>query len=600
MTRVGFLLTIMSSIMRDSHQQHSWGYQLWFTLMGTCPFCLVSTLEGDTICFSCGRVISGASGMVSRERGEFQRGSTTGARRGLAPRQKSKPRMRRRGKKSSRLYQIMTISIIAFAMTSADAKEFLMGQWAEFQDAIGDAIGPEFSYPREAEYTLVRSVSLWNNGSVNAELVEAVAIPQDVYDYELGAGLSVNGELREKVLIQEIKSVTVLIDGESINVPLNGATISYENAQTTAQGSKIWWPQTDPDATSSDENKVCLHGPCVRFNTIIPPGQQTSTCKFTDAMTGVAKDTMCHKRVDFVVTMKSKSYTWWNSATISSLVEGKQWGVNAEKSGTFADIPNRESGIRSNTFLQSQKWYDRGGNDYAIDGTGAAPHVIQASSNVMANLPADKKENVYAYARAAFDYMADSSSPGFVRYPSAQELVTMGGTPRSGQQCLADGIGDCDEQSNAYMSIMRVKNVPTWYAFGALTGTFERWEGHGWAYIMIPMSEEYCNSVNIPINSCYIEGPVDVVNRKWLTHTPTEYIDWIEEAGSGNKGERVNGYYTVGQGCGTANNEPKLCTEQSPGSELNRQRNFFTEGSPVISGTWTSKYSSEDLGASST
>ena len=54
----------------------------------------------------------------------------------------------------------MTISIIAFAMTSADAKEFLMGQWAEFQDAIGDAIGPEFSYPREAEYTLVRSLSL--------------------------------------------------------------------------------------------------------------------------------------------------------------------------------------------------------------------------------------------------------------------------------------------------------------------------------------------------------------------------------------------------------------------------------------------------------
>ena len=36
---------------------------------------------------------------------------------------------------------------------------------------------------------------------------------------------------------------------------------------------------------------------------------------------------------------------------------------------------------------------------------------------------------------------------------------------------------------------MRVKNVPTWYA-GALTGTFERWEGHGWAYIMIPMSKD--------------------------------------------------------------------------------------------------------------
>ena len=65
------------------------------------------------------------------------------------------------------------------------------------------------------------------------------------------------------------------------------------------------------------------------------------------------------------------------------------------------------------------KWYDRGGFDgvdYAIDGTGAAPHVIQASSNVLANLPADKRENVYAYARATFDYLADRSSPGYIPY----------------------------------------------------------------------------------------------------------------------------------------------------------------------------------------
>ena len=43
-------------------------------------------------------------------------------------------------------------------------------------------------------------------------------------------------------------------------------------------------------------------------------------------------------------------------------------GINAEKSGTFADIPNRESGIRSNTFPTIPKWCNRGGNDYAIMG----------------------------------------------------------------------------------------------------------------------------------------------------------------------------------------------------------------------------------------
>ena len=37
---------------------------------------------------------------------------------------------------------------------------------------------------------------------------------------------------------------------------------------------------------------------------------------------------------------------------------------------------------------------------------------------------------------------------------------------------------DCDEQSNAFMSIMRVKGIPTWYVFGALTDPqFNEWEG---------------------------------------------------------------------------------------------------------------------------
>ena len=39
--------------------------------MGACPFCRAQTLPGDSICYSCGRVISGASGMNQRVRGEF-------------------------------------------------------------------------------------------------------------------------------------------------------------------------------------------------------------------------------------------------------------------------------------------------------------------------------------------------------------------------------------------------------------------------------------------------------------------------------------------------------------------------------------------------
>ena len=55
--------------------------------MGTCPFCRAQTLPGDSICYSCGRVITGASGMDSRVKGEFMRSPTRKAKRGMAPRQ---------------------------------------------------------------------------------------------------------------------------------------------------------------------------------------------------------------------------------------------------------------------------------------------------------------------------------------------------------------------------------------------------------------------------------------------------------------------------------------------------------------------------------
>ena len=69
--------------------------------MGTCPFCRAQTLPGDSICYSCGRVISGASGMDARVKGEFMRSSTRKARRGQAPRHSmAKGQTMRRGRKN--------------------------------------------------------------------------------------------------------------------------------------------------------------------------------------------------------------------------------------------------------------------------------------------------------------------------------------------------------------------------------------------------------------------------------------------------------------------------------------------------------------------
>ena len=58
------------------------------------------------------------------------------------------------------------------------------------------------------------------------------------------------------------------------------------------------------------------------------------------------------------------------------------------------------------------------------------------------------------------------------------------------------------------------------------------------------MSDEWCQDRNIALDTCFVEGSVDVVNNKWLLHTPTAYIDWIEEADS--TGNLINNYYKPG------------------------------------------------------
>ena len=124
-----------------------------------------------------------------------------------------------------------------------------------------------------------------------------------------------------------------------------------------------------------------------------------------------------------------------------------------------------------------------------------------------------------------------------VRYDTEADAIA-----RSGPTCLADGLGDCDEQTNAYLSILRAKGIPGWYVFGALTdSTYSQWEAHAWGMILLPMSDEWCDEQGIQLDSCFIEAAVDVVNNKWLLHTPTAYIDWIELYDT--SGEKVNSYY---------------------------------------------------------
>ena len=516
--------------------------------MGTCPFCRAQTIAGDSICYSCGRVITGTGGMDSRAKGEYMRGSTRMATKGVAPRFSSAKPKRMRKKKQSRIYQLAMLGLIAFVFLSPDAREFVLSKWAEAQDYAKAGLAPHQVYPLEADYTMVRSIELWNNGSQEGRLLEAIPVPVNVSSNENGpvSFAYEDGTSIEKQQIQTIKSIKLRIDGETIDIP-HGAVPqkSRENAYITLLGNEVWWPAK---GTGDD---LCKHGPCVRVHYTVPPSQ--------------------YARFDFQVSLSSTTHTWWHSTRMDGKIEGKAEGISVDRSGTFQDVDNRGAGTRGTLFASTLNWYDRNPNgaaNWAIDGRiASAPTIAQTAAAIEASLPSNLKNNAYAFARATFDWLNDN-------VPYDINAPTMA---RSGEQCLDDGIGDCDEQSNAFMSIMRIKGLPAWYVFGALSDSnFNVWQGHAWAYVMLPLSDEYCEANNIILHTCYVEGVVDVVNHKWLTHTPTAYIDWIEQAPSTN----VDGYYSGG----------------SMSSNLARLRSFATQGNAEITGgTWNNKWLEESF-----
>ena len=489
--------------------------------------------------------------MDYRVRGDFSRQPTRKAMRGTGPTRKFKSGGTKRAgrKKRSRINQLGLLALIAFIFFTPDAKQFVLAKWAEIEEYVMEGLAPHQVYPLEAEYTVVRTVDLWNNGSDVGHLEESIPLPIDVSSKESGdvAIARIDNTEVEKSIIQEILSHQIIVDGEVINIPLEGKpTKSKANAVVTAKGTQIWWP----GIVNQNNDDMCSHGACIRVSTDVEPGS--------------------HKKVDFSVTLKSSSHTWWQSTRVDGKIEGKSEGISLDRSGTFEDVKYRGEGVLSTNFASQKYWYERGQENWAIDARQQkAPTVFETALNIEASLPSNLKDNAYAYARATFDWLNDNI-PYDTNAPA---------TARSGEQCLDDGMGDCDEQSNAFMSIMRIKDIPAYYVFGALADPqFASWEGHAWAYVMLPMSDEWCEDNNIILETCYVEGAVDVVNRKWLVHTPTVYIDWIEQYSQ--DGSIVNNYYSGGS---------------MTGEDFTRKRSFHTEEYSVSGGTWNNKWLGEDL-----
>ena len=270
----------------------------------------------------------------------------------------------------------------------------------------------------------------------------------------------------------------------------------------------MWWP-----GTSGTGNDFCTGGPCVKVKVNLGPSERTT--------------------FEYLVTISSKSFTWWSdSDDVDPRIPGFTTGILEDNSGTFDDLANRGGGERTDDFT-AIRWYNKNRPDYAIDATAA--NVIAAVSTIDSNLP-ENNQNAFTFARAAFDYVREN-----IEYYTEEGS---GSAALSGPACLAAGQGDCDEQTNAFLSLLRAKGIPGWYVFGILSSqSYTKWEAHAWGYIQLPMSTEWCNENNIELDSCYVEASIDVTNNKWLLHTASALIDWIEQPDPNRDGTYINAYY---------------------------------------------------------
>ena len=488
--------------------------------MGSCPYCGATTLDGDTICYSCGRVLANSAIMEHRIHLQKDRHNNVNAyrmtstphRRGIVQTDRGRNKNILKGRKN-RFRSLIMLGLVAFIMLSPQAREMTMGKISEVQEFIMNPTSGYLVYDIEADYTLNRIVTLENSDNDFSEyFIETLPISPDIYALENSNAMYTYTDGTPDQPNQKIQDVTAIelrIDGQSINIPLENAAIkSKAEAIITSNGHEVWWP-----GTSGTGNDFCTGGPCVKVKVNLGPNQRTT--------------------FEYLVTVSSKSFTWWSdSDDVDPRIPGFTTGILEDNSGTFDDLANRGGGEREDDFT-AVRWYNKNRPDYAIDATAA--NVIAAVSAIDSNLPEDN-QNAFTFARAAFDYIREN-----IEYYTEEGS---GSSALSGPACLAAGQGDCDEQTNAFLSLLRAKGIPGWYVFGILSSqSYTKWEAHAWGYIQLPMSTEWCNENNIELDSCYVEASIDVTNNKWLLHTASALIDWIEQPDPNRDGTYINAYY---------------------------------------------------------
>ncbi len=441
------------------------------------------------------------------------------ARRGAPPglnvrRVGGKTNRRRDRKAKSNIRTMVLVVAIAFLFLFTPAQERISNQLEKWLDTLMEEFGPAREYPVHASFTVERSIHL-NNPTSNPSISFSYELPiptmRTNFGFsELGFEMYDGSEI-PVLTLQEVVLMAVYteVGGSQVAIPLSEEYLVEEEAISLDSSSEVYWP------TIGQNSNRCSVDRCVIWQ-----GNIASQESITLVV-----------RYDVV----GSSFTWWGGDRAPDKAPSSTHGFSMDNSnsGTYADY--QRAGHLNTMYDQfgvHKQWYDRDpgpSRNWAIDGNDAL--VIEKANEIASGLSPEDEDDPYAFAHAAFIKVRDTI------------VYSQGTSPaRSGPSCLANERGDCDEQSNAWISILRTRNIPAWYEFGPMTdGNFEGWEPHAWANTIFPFDTDWCDAQGIVLEACFVEGEVDVVNNRWLLHTPTTMTEWIEYPS--NEGEAAYDFY---------------------------------------------------------
>jgi hypothetical protein len=229
----------------------------------------------------------------------------------------------------------------------------------------------------------------------------------------------------------------------------------------------------------------------------------------------------------------------------------RSWSLTPSASGTIAQIP---SSLKKNYL----------GDEWKI--LASDPSIVALSKQINGN-----DTNVYTILKSTYDWVTAN-----IAYPGSP----VPGEPKSSVETLQTRVGDCDDQSNLFLGLIRAAGVPGWLQLGALYDlSSNQMEGHAWVQTYIP----YANGGGVDVN-------IDLVNKDFLEWKPWLFCDYTD---NGNANDLRNYYYTFysvydpnsyqsGGGPSFNDSFSVLSYSQSPSSVSAGQISFGNDNVPLL------------------